>query len=509
VKGPVAVGTLANAPTAVQQIAQNTSLHIKRAAIAISLADLCFLSAWQRRIYGVPFFSPLWSWKDLMALLLNVALLACILFLLLLSADKVTLKGRTMTGLVFMLPLFSTVNIARRLAFNSHGKIAAAVMVTIPIIVGVALIVWQRKLLPVAEFVALGLLLLFPFHLFEAARNIRAPKEPPALAPKLVSSARTGPRVVWLIFDEMDYALSFPRRPEGLRLQEFDRLRSEAFFATKAHQPASDTKESLPALIDGKPIYGPATAKGLRTLYVNFALNGPPTDWDSAPNVFSDARAMGVNVGLVGWYLPYCRIFQHVASECYWEPMFSGVNDTPSFRNSLQDQWDALTPLESRMRLVQRLHRMQAAAEQMSADPQLGLVLIHLPIPHGPQIFDRYTGAINSYTIHPDWFFDNVELADRVLGQIRNTMEKSGQWEGSAIIVSSDHSLRRTSLPHPDPLPLVPFLVKMPGQSKGIQFVEPFNTRITRELITAILRGEVTAENLESWIQRRRTEFLN
>jgi hypothetical protein len=307
----------------------------------------------------------------------------------------------------------------------------------------------------------------------------------------------------------MDYALSFPRRPEGLRLQEFDRLRSEAFFATKAHQPASDTKESLPALIDGKPIYGPATAKGLRTLYVNFALNGPPTDWDSAPNVFSDARAMGVNVGLVGWYLPYCRIFQHVASECYWEPMFSGVNDTPSFRNSLQDQWDALTPLESRMRLVQRLHRMQAAAEQMSADPQLGLVLIHLPIPHGPQIFDRYTGAINSYTIHPDWFFDNVELADRVLGQIRNTMEKSGQWEGSAIIVSSDHSLRRTSLPHPDPLPLVPFLVKMPGQSKGIQFVEPFNTRITRELITAILRGEVTAENLESWIQRRRTEFLN
>jgi len=44
--------------------------------------------------------------------------------------------------------------------------------------------------------------------------------------------------------------------------------------------------------------------------------------------------------------------------------------------------------------------------------------------------------------------------------------------------------------------------VKMPGQRQGVVFDTPFTTPIIRPLISAILRGEVTAANLPDWIRQ-------
>ena len=165
------------------------------------------------------------------------------------------------------------------------------------------------------------------------------------------------------------------------------------------------------------------------------------------------------------------------------------------------DELDALTPLESRVRLIQRLQHMTEAAESMAADRQLGLVFIHLPVPHAPEIFNRNTSRVTPFAVHRDWFFDNLLIADRTLGSIRRSMQNSGVWEDSAIIVTSDHSLRQVMMAHPDPLPLVPFMVKMPRESQGTVFTTPLNTEITRNLIPAIQQGEVTAANLSEWIR--------
>jgi len=137
----------------------------------------------------------------------------------------------------------------------------------------------------------------------------------------------------------------------------------------------------------------------------------------------------------------------------------------------------------------------------MAADRQLGLVFIHLPVPHAPEIFNRNTSRVTPFAVHRDWFFDNLLIADRTLGSIRRSMQNSGVWEDSAIIVTSDHSLRQVMMAHPDPLPLVPFMVKMPIESQGTVFTTPLNTEITRNLIPAIQQGEVTAANLSEWIR--------
>jgi hypothetical protein len=305
-----------------------------------------------------------------------------------------------------------------------------------------------------------------------------------------------------MIFDEMDFALSFPRRPAGLQLPEFDNFRRQSLFATAAHQPATDTEKAVPSLISGQEIYGFPSLQGDHTLRVRFSENAPPSEWGAESNIFAYARAAQVNAGVVGWYLPYCRIFARLITDCYWEPIYSQVTDSPALGRSLMDELDALTPLESRVRLIQRLHHMTAAAESMAGDRQLGLVFIHLPVPHGPEIFNRYTSSVTPFAVHSDWFFDNLLLADRTLGAIRRSMQRSGTWEDSAIIVTSDHSLRENMMAHPNPVPLVPFMVKMPGQSTGVVFTHQFSTEIIRYLIPAIQNGEITAANLPDWMRK-------
>ena len=476
--------------------------RLGRILIAVSLANLCFISSWQRRLYGSSFFSPSWSWADVASLFLNVLLLALLLYLLLAISKKITLGGWGWEGLVYCIPLFAVVNVARRIAFPYHGRVAAAVLVALPPAIGIAVVVFRRRLLPAVEFILMALVILFPVNLFRLTLVAAKYHRPPPLAARIVPPAAPGPRVVWMVFDEMDYALSFPRRPADLRLPQFDQLRANSLFATDAHQPASDTEKALPSIISGRDISGFPEAQGRQTLLVRFSPQGAAQDWAGAPNIFADARAASVNVGIVGWYLPYCRMFAKVITDCYWEPIYSSVTDTPAFGRSFVDELDALTPLESRVRLIQRLRHMVKAADTMANDPQLGLVFIHLPVPHAPEIYDRRSGRLTPYALHKDWFFDNLVIADQTLGQIRSSMQRTGLWDKSAIILTSDHSLREGMMAHPHPVPLVPFMVKMPGQSRGTTFDSPFTTEIIRPLVEAILRGEVTAANLPDWMRQ-------
>lgn len=482
---------------------QLSRYSVKRAVIAVSLANLCFISAWQRCIYGQPFYSPLWSQSFLFALVLNITALAAVFYLLLTLSARINVRGYYFDGLVYAIPLFSVSNEIRRAGvLSGHGHLAAISLIAVPSIFGITLFWYQRKLLAVAEFVTIGLVVLFPFNLIRSVLIANRAGTAPSLAVRISVPDRSRPRVIWLIFDEMDFTLSFNRRPANVRIPAFDRLRSEAFFATAAEQPGVATLISMPTLISGRPVFGKPEAQGTRTLLVRFSAQASPADWGAVPSVFSDARAANLNVGIVGWYFPYCRIFSTVASECYSEPMYSGLSDRASFRTIVIDQLDSLTPLESRVRLVQRVHRMITAAESMASDPELGLVLIHLPVPHGPPIFDRDSGKITLFNSREDWFFDNLVLADRVMSEIREGMERSGQWDSSVVIVSSDHSLREEMMPHPDPTPLVPFIIKMPGQTQGRDFNSPFNAEITRELIGRIISGEITAANLPTWIEQ-------
>ena len=113
---------------------------------------------------------------------------------------------------------------------------------------------------------------------------------------------------MWFIFDEWDEALTFSRRPQDLQLPELEAFRDHSFHADRAYSPTWETIISIPSLLVGKTFVA-QKPKGANDLLMTYDRAGAPVSLSSAPTVFSAARAAGFNVGIVGYYLPYCRMF--------------------------------------------------------------------------------------------------------------------------------------------------------------------------------------------------------
>ena len=134
----------------------------------------------------------------------------------------------------------------------------------------------------------------------------------------------------------------------------------------------------------------------------------------------------------------------------------------------------------------------------MVGDPRFNLVVLHLPMPHEPGIFNRHTKQFSTNASAD--YLDNLVLVDQVLGQLRVAMERHGTWDSSAVLLTSDHPLRAHLLKWDDEVsqvtghkmhPYVPFLLKMPGQTKGLKWEEPMMSIVSQDLILSFLRGEL------------------
>jgi hypothetical protein len=238
------------------------------------------------------------------------------------------------------------------------------------------------------------------------------------------------------------------------------------------------------------------------------------------PNVFDSARDLGLNTALVGWFHPYGRLLNQSLTRCYWTPgwLHAGIEERSNPQPLVDAMWDRLhlqfadlpvighlpglfPGIYQRQEKIERFSWLRHRALEMVSDPTIGLVFIHLPIPHPPAIYSRTSG-----TFTPQGrigYLDSVALVDRTLGELRRTMERSGLWERTAVLVSADHGWRthlwrgdaewtsdEEAASHQNTSG-VPFVVKLPGQTSGVVYSKPFNTILTRRLITVILNGQL------------------
>jgi hypothetical protein len=401
----------------------------------------------------------------------------------------------------------------------------------------------NTRVLGPARHVALMLTLLFPSLMIDfAVSRVNAEPASAFLAkPSLpMLPVRAGPqhRVIWMLFDELDQRLAFDARQPSVNLPELDRLRAESFVASHATQTAPWTIIALPSLLSGR-VFSRAELVDAGTLRLYPEGSPQALNWGEESNVFREARALGVNAELVGWHHPYCRVFGDSMVRCLDVP---GGHPTDAllreltatdrgvlpmvaslFRLQLENLLDMLrssgpagsenlgSPFVQR-RQLQQYFLIRDHAYSAAADPRIGFLFVHFPAPHLFAIYDRNR---KDFTLSASTgYFDNLALVDRTVGEMRRSLERAGLWEGTSIVITSDHGLRPElwrgrynwtpelqRLTEGGASDTVPLIVKLAGRDRPLAYDKPFSNVVTGALSLAILGGRVsTAAETAAWL---------
>ena len=313
-------------------------------------------------------------------------------------------------------------------------------------------------------------------------------------------------RVLWIIFDEMDQRVAFAHRPPSVRLPEFDRLRQEAICADNAYPPAGHTMVSLPALITGLSLTNVQIISS-DDLLLSSAGTNTPVRWSTTPTVFSDARALGCNTALVGWFHPYGRVLGPALNSCHWYayPNFR-LGRGPTFADAWIEQiWSLLPEFAIRRMYVETCVSSLQDSVQAATNAHFGLVFLHLVPPHKPGVYVPDSGRFTILGIRrPLGYLNSLVLADRMLGTLRSEMERAGLWDQTWVLISSDHWWRSAPASFGPPDYRVPFILKPPRTNSCVAYPAALQTLFSHDLVLAILRGEVKTEaDALAWLTSR------
>lgn len=490
---------------------------ITDALASFSLANLCLISAWFSLLYDADhgyFNHAVVNQYALVALALNIIIFTLFSWCVLRwarHAQKPWLRLGCDLILVFLLVL--PMDFCRRQVFEMPDYKVLAFIRNPAGMLGIASLLlfclWQHR--RVARVVVMALVILSPLAFMTLSKaamvslgmvRLDQATEIPRLQP-MTSVTADQPRVVWIIFDETDYRLGFDHRPPTLQMPAFDRLLGEALYATHAMSPADCTLFSMPSLISGHRVCD-AGILNHSDLSLVLADERSRTNWSSLPSVFGEARTLGYNTALVGWYHPYDRVLSRDLNYCAWHPLpgYEPVQSTGLF-NAILSQWESMAGnFRGRWFYINLCRSSLEKSCSVVTNSAYGLSLLHLAPPHKPSVYDP---AREEYTLFNaskiQGYYKNLALADRFLGQLRHAMEESGQWNRTWLIVSSDHSWRESPLVDGQRDLRVPFIVKAPAQSRSILYTNQMNTVLTHDLILAILRRDITTpDQTVTWL---------
>lgn len=516
---------------------------VRDAVTCLSLANLWFIRVWQETL----------AIKDGQAALLvhvpgrtdNLATVAAVFLLALLFFGVVRFSRkylhrnsfrslRFLSLALILVPLngFRAI-LSTQPALGAKGKYLKSpllelvsahtlVLIVIPLSLVLLWFLWTTQTM-VIKVCVVALISLFPFCIFTIGQSLLAAirySGQPAMdlpsAPKL-SNPKTIPRVVWAIWDEWDYRLTYKDRPAKLEMPAIDRLTSESLTATNAYSPAMDTGTSLPSLLTGHRMrmvensepahFSAEEVEGLDRV-----------SWKETPNIFSATRRAGYNSAVIGWYLPYCRMFNTFVTDCAWWPMptqatsrgnsFAGLiyGDTRSLFET-----DSLSPFGQSLAVKQKTEVTKgflARAERAVTDPETGFVFLHVPVPHAPHSYNRFTGKFDEKNNPLRGYVDSLALLDKMAGTLRDDMERAGLWDKTVVIFSADHPFRIAEAIDGKRDPRVPVLIHFPGETTSTPYGRPMHTIVTAQFVLAVVRGEISNRSQAmEWFDRHQNDL--
>jgi hypothetical protein len=335
------------------------------------------------------------------------------------------------------------------------------------------------------------------------------------LASKLPPKPAGAPRVVWIVFDELDYRLSLVSPPAGIELPELNRFRQASVDAGNAFPPDSGTLAALPSLLTGRVV---KSLEPLSASAAKVAFRDSPSlsyELESVPTAFADAREAGFNTAAVGWYLPYCRLMNTDLTACDWVDMttLSSVSATPISQLRALVETSLLSPFGQSLvaqRKARNVQHLMLTSKEFVRDPDLGLILLHLNFPHTPHVYDRVKHDFSLANAPIQGYADSLVLTDMMLGELRKTMEEAHLWDNTAVLVTADHFYRASKNLDGKVDHRIPFLLKLPGENGHVPYAATFNTVLTRELVHLILAGTISSQqDVVNWLDRKSREQAN
>lgn len=495
----------------------------KNRIISLSLANILLTGAWIIFLHDGALYqlreAPERPLAAMLSLFLTLALLSEGLYWTMHFANKSSKKVKGIFYGLFILVLLIPLNQIRtevgitwRIPPSVSSFMRNMGAWRLLAILGVGLIPYLFLCIKVATKLAKGVkrtaLILSP-ALFVCITNTvwtwkNAPLFQPRHRPNAIDhSASDLPRVLVLLFDELDKRLIFENRPAGIEYPAFDRFVKESTGVKVAFSPGPNTVESVPGLLIGQDIKR-AQSIFPSDLYLTLEEGNRRTLWSEEKSIFTRLEAKGLHTALLGWYHAYCTILGDSIDVCerrshfrYKENIFQNI--PVILRNALYGKWLVSMFMEGAVELAQ-------GAVVLSANPKLDFIFVHLPVPHSPWIYDR--NKKKPTLLRPqaiDGYFDNVAFADEIFGQIRQEMEMKNLWQQTTVILTTDHSWRSSKLYDEKRDPRVPFYVKMPdGQFMDVP--GPFKTHSLPDLVMGIFERQIkTSQDLAAWLQKHRS----
>ena len=149
-------------------------------------------------------------------------------------------------------------------------------------------------------------------------------------------------------------------------------------------------------------------------------------------------------------------------------------------------------------------------------DQRIRFVMLHLPVPHTPGIYDRGRRTLDA----GGNYIDNLALSDVTLGTLIKVIRSTPDASQTSVIVSSDHSWRvddwkklsdwtaeeaRLSGERFDTRPVL--MVHLPGSEEGQVVSQPVSAMIVHPILKAVLRGELRSSgDIAALVAREQAE---
>ncbi len=294
----------------------------------------------------------------------------------------------------------------------------------------------------------------------------------------------------------------FDERPVGYEFPGFDSFRKQSIYASRVVPPGGGTLTAMPTYWIGQRVVRGENSSCNR-LEVQIEDSEELVSISDFDHIFKGAFTAGASTGIAGFFHPYCRLFGKFADLCQAFFLAGHLERASNgLASSMKYSARTLLPNSFRARTVRTLESVRSAALAMAVDPGRDFVVLHVPAPHGPYVYDPSSDGFKIWR----WgltYADNVSLADKMLSEIERESRKAGLWDRTAVVVIADHGWRRLA-GHYSEAGAIPLMIKMPDQSEEIRFDEELDSVVTKSLLLSILQRELrTPQEVVSWLRSR------